>query len=162
MIYQIIIILAIATLVVILGRRLRKLNKGEQVKPIFSPIFEKASQTRPDSKISEADRLFEGKKFRRAEALYVKEAAANPDNPKIYNRLGAIYLELGEYRDAREAFEQAVKLDPTVAFRHANLGVSHLKLGNRNKAIECFEEAKRLEPDNEKYQDLIKEAKEKS
>lgn len=44
-----------------------------------------------------------------------------PDDVDAYNRLGRAYLELGQYRQAREAYENAVKLDPYNAIASRNI-----------------------------------------
>jgi tetratricopeptide (TPR) repeat protein len=51
-----------------------------------------------------------------------------PDDVDAYNRLGRAYIELGEYAQAREAYEKALKVDPynTIATKNLNR-LSHLK-----------------------------------
>ena len=51
-----------------------------------------------------------------------------PEDVDAYNRLGRAYLELGEYSQAREAYRQAVELDPYNAIAKKNLQrLSYLK-----------------------------------
>jgi|WetSurMetagenome_2_1015567.scaffolds.fasta_scaffold86299_2 hypothetical protein len=55
-----------------------------------------------------------------------------PDDIDAYNRLGRAYMELGEYSQAREAYEKAIKLDPynTIAQKNLNrLSLLHGKAG---------------------------------
>ncbi len=40
------------------------------------------------------------------------QIAQNPKNPQLYEKLGKIYLELGEIDDARQSFMQALEFDP--------------------------------------------------
>ena len=51
-----------------------------------------------------------------------------PTDVDAYNRLGRAYMELGEYSQAREAYQQAIGLDPynTIAQKNINR-LSHLK-----------------------------------
>ena len=44
-----------------------------------------------------------------------------PDDVDAYNRLGRAYLELGQYKKARHAYESAVKLDPFNAIASRNI-----------------------------------------
>jgi tetratricopeptide (TPR) repeat protein len=44
-----------------------------------------------------------------------------PEDVDAYNRLGRAYLELGQYQRAREAYENAVRLDPYNAIASRNI-----------------------------------------
>src|SRR5919197_1446526 len=44
-----------------------------------------------------------------------------PNDVDTYNRLGKALLELGRYADAREAYENAARLDPTSTIAQKNL-----------------------------------------
>jgi tetratricopeptide (TPR) repeat protein len=44
-----------------------------------------------------------------------------PEDVDAYNRLGRAYLELGQYKQARAAYESAVKLDPYNAIASRNI-----------------------------------------
>jgi len=108
--------------------------------------------------IAQADDAFDRKDFTDAEELYVKAAAQDPDNDKIYNRLGAIYLENKNYYDAKDAFLQTVKLDDTNPSHHINLGLAYLGLKDYYKAEQAFQDALKLDPKNKKYQNLLEKA----
>ena len=88
--------------------------------------------------VSQADDAFERKDFEKAESLYIKAVSQDPDNAKIYSRLGAIYLEQKNYYDAKDAFLQATKIDPDTASRHVNLGLAYLGLKDFFKASSAF------------------------
>jgi len=50
-----------------------------------------------------------------------------PDDVDTYNRLGRAYMELGEYFQAREAYEKAIELDPYNVIAKKNLDrLAHL------------------------------------
>lgn len=108
--------------------------------------------------IAQADDAFDRKAFEDAEELYVKAAAQDPDNDKIYNRLGAIYLENENFYDAKEAFLQTVKLDDTNASHHVNLGLAYMGLKDYYKAEQAFRDALDLDPKNKKYQNLLEKS----
>ncbi|MFC1918415.1 tetratricopeptide repeat protein [Chloroflexota bacterium] len=53
-----------------------------------------------------------------------------PDDVDTYNRLGRAYMELGEYLQAREAYEKALELDPYNIIARKNINrLSHLGEG---------------------------------
>lgn len=155
MIWNLIIIIAVVIIFVILARRIplaRQYQKNEtsDVSTEEMTIF---------GLISNADEAFGKKKFKKAEELYIKAAAQDPDNSKIYTRLGAIYLEQENYYDAKEAFMQSVKLDEDKASHHVNLGLAYMGLKDFYKAENAFSNALKLDPKNKKYQDLFDKAK---
>jgi len=49
--------------------------------------------------------------------------------------LGVAYGGLGLYRDAIEAFKQAIRIDPDYADAHHGLGQAYLIIGNKNSAL---------------------------
>ena len=108
--------------------------------------------------IAQADDAFDRKAFADAEELYVKAAAQDPNNDKIYSRLGAIYLEQENFYDAKEAFLQTVRLDDSSASHHVNLGLAYLGLKDYYKAEQAFRDALDLDPKNKKYQNLLEKA----
>jgi tetratricopeptide (TPR) repeat protein len=61
--------------------------------------------------------------------------------------LGMTLLELGKPTEAKERFEQALRIDPGYASAHNNLGVALLTMGRFPDAIDQCEEALRLQPD---------------
>lgn len=85
--------------------------------------------------IHDEDRLLRLKQQRSKEAIDLamqarwKEAAtANkeiiheyPEDVDAYNRLGRAFMELGQYPQARDAYQHAVKLDPYNAIANRNL-----------------------------------------
>lgn len=101
-----------------------------------------------------ADRAFSQKLWDEAEKYYIKSAVVSPKDPRIYSRLGVIYLEKKNYRDAKEALMTALAQDDTVATRHYNLAIAYSGLGDRKKAIISLGRALELGPGNEKYKRL--------
>ncbi|MBI2263497.1 tetratricopeptide repeat protein [Candidatus Berkelbacteria bacterium] len=145
------LILAAGGLFLLLARRL----------PLAWPAL-KDKETDTEKKesgfLSEAEKLFKTGAFNEAEEIYLKIAAAEPTNARIYNRLGIIYLEQKNYNDAVSAFQQAIKIDPEVALRHVNLGLAYLGLKKYTLAKKALERAVAIEPKNKKYQQLFKES----
>ncbi len=140
----------------------------EQAKSVAEPILtETAPKNEPIPSFrskaknlnQEADDLFAIKDYRKAEKLYLKLATEDPTNPKIYSRLGIIYLEQKNYEDARDAFQQAIKFEPGVASRHFNLAISYLNLGSPAKAMHSLEQALKYDPANRKYRKMLDDVK---
>lgn len=154
MIWNFIIIGAVVLALLVL---IRKIPLAKKMQNQESPeISEKEMTT--FGLIAQADDAFDRKAFVDAEELYVKAAAQDPDNDKIYNRLGAIYLEQENFYDAKEAFLQTVKLDDKSASHHVNLGLAYLGLKDYFKAEKAFADALKLDPKNAKYQGFLEKA----
>jgi tetratricopeptide (TPR) repeat protein len=105
--------------------------------------------------IARADDAFKRKDFKTAETYYLKAAVKDPDNAKIYNRLGVIYLQMKNYKDAVEAFRGALKYDDRVACRHYNIALAYLGKRDYRSAEKGLKEAIRLDPTNEKYRKTL-------
>jgi hypothetical protein len=65
-----------------------------------------------------------------------------------WNGLGVAYEKLGRYREAIEAFLEALRLKPDYALAFYNLGVAYGEMGRQQEAIEAFRKALRLDPDD--------------
>jgi tetratricopeptide (TPR) repeat protein len=104
--------------------------------------------------LREGDDYLKSSKLKEAERAYLRGVAKNPKNPRLYNRLGAIYLKQRNYRDAVEAFEAARDFDGTKASRHYNVALAAWQLGNLSKARDAIKQAILLDPQSAKYQDL--------
>ena len=153
MIWNLAIVAVVVVILIIITRRLpdarEKFNEEREVTPGEMSIY---------GQIAKADEAFEKRDYTQAENLYVKAAASDPDNPKIYSRLGAIYLEKKNYYDAKDAFYHAAKLEPDLASRHINLGLAFMGLKDYFKAVEAFKKALELDKKNKKYQSLYDKA----
>ena len=153
MLWNLLIILAVVVILVLIARRLpdarRKLQETRQVSNEEMSLY---------GLIAQADDYFDSRNYEKAESLYVKAASEDPDNPKIYSRLGAIYLEQKNFYDAKDAFRHAAKVEPDMASRHVNLGLAFMGLKDYFKAIESFQNALDLDPKNKKYQRLLERA----
>jgi len=107
----------------------------------------------------QANDAFEAKDYRKAEELYIKAASQDPNNVKVYNHLGIIYLEQANYYDAKDAFLQAIKLERDIPSYYVNLGLAYMGLKDYFKACQVFQKALQLEPKNKKYEGLFERAK---
>lgn len=62
--------------------------------------------------VIQAKKFFKKKDFSQAEDLLIKAIQNNPKNIEAYRIIGEIYLEKGNLKDAKEVFEQILKIDP--------------------------------------------------
>ena len=65
--------------------------------------------------------------------------------------LGMCYRELGRYREALEAYKQAVRIMPENSDNHYDLGTTYRALGFYEEALEAQKQAIKLMPDNGLY-----------
>lgn len=181
MIFQILIIVALAGIFIILMRRFPETSpKGTNAlrlrltipKISFKfPAFKLPTLKLPklrlakfkkdvvpvvqeEDPLSQAELAFINKDFDLAEKMYIKAATLQPRDARIYARLGVIYLHQKNYKDARDALLTSLKFDPNVASRHYNLGLVYQGMGNSKKALAEVKQALSLDPSNEKYETL--------
>jgi len=93
-----------------------------------------------------------GAKLNAESALALEQIMSDLDralqlNPRMavahYNR-GTIFMQLGAYADAIDAFTRAVEIDPTLGAAWFNRGFVHYSLGNRDAAIADISRAGQL------------------
>jgi Flp pilus assembly protein TadD len=72
---------------------------------------------------------------------------AEPGSDLAWFGLGNAYENLGRYREASEAFREAVRLKPDEVGNWYNLGHIYGELGCHHEAIEAYRSALRLKPD---------------
>jgi tetratricopeptide (TPR) repeat protein len=71
----------------------------------------------------------------------------SPDDPLFYFSRGTGFDQSKMYREAIDAYEQSLKIDPDFADAYINLGVDYYELGKYEKAIDAFKQAIRIKPD---------------
>lgn len=98
----------------------------EERKMLAEKQYEIGAAELNSGKLSEAYAAFE-----RARALY-------PDDARLYNGLGVIYLEQKQYQNAIVAFQKALQLDPELVHAHNNLGTTYAQLRRWDDAIHEF------------------------
>ena len=163
MIYEIIIVLAILIIFIILARKMPSTREAVKTNKIVSEPMKpsvKVETIKPlKNLIDQAESFFQQGKFTEAEELYIKLAAQDPEDSKIYNRLGIIYLEQKNYIDAKDAFKEALKHGGGKAARYYNLALACLGLQELRSALEAIEESVKLDKENIKYQQLYEQIK---
>jgi tetratricopeptide (TPR) repeat protein len=99
-----------------------KANQLDEAFALFEEIQTKAPQlTGP--LLNQALIHIQKQQYKEADVLLQKAVATNSKNPFSYNLQGFVYRQLGQFKKAREAYEQALALSPNYAKAHFNLGV---------------------------------------
>lgn len=88
----------------------------------------------------------QGEDLDEAMALYELAARMAPKYPTIPFRVGQLHASRGRYEQAKEAFLQAIRLDPSSAAAHRDLAQMLMKLDNLPGAVKHLERAARLAP----------------
>ena len=87
---------------------------------------------------------FSQKRYRAALAYYAREAERSED-PNPWHGLGATHETLGDNAEAREAYEQALAMDPDYAPAHGALAAWHEREGDFRTALAHAEQALTLD-----------------
>lgn len=103
------------------------------------------------------DTLLKAGKFQQAEQFFLKAAANHPGDPKIYARLGLLYLQQKNHSDAIESLKVATKLDRYNPSRHYNLALAYWGNKDVQRAIMSVREAISLDPVTPKYRQLLEQ-----
>ncbi|MFA5009973.1 MAG: tetratricopeptide repeat protein [Patescibacteria group bacterium] len=88
-----------------------------------------------------ADEHFEKGELKKAENLYLKILGKEPDDAGLYNKLGLIYLQSKNFKDARSALKQALKLEPENDTFYNNLGLLYYEMESYDGAIDAYEKS---------------------
>ena len=109
------------------------------------------------SHYEEGDLLFKEGRLEDAERFFLMAATRAPKDPRVYSKLGLIYLELKNFTDAIEAMKVAVKLDRYNPSRHYNLALSYWGNKDSQRSIVAIREAISLDPVTPRYRQLLDE-----
>ncbi|MEE8359850.1 MAG: tetratricopeptide repeat protein [Candidatus Omnitrophota bacterium] len=79
--------------------------------------------------------------------FYIKTLEYVKDSPEVYNNLGVIYGERGEYDEAIPLFKKSVETDPDYGDSYFNLGKAYNDTGKKKEAISYYEKAIEVFPE---------------
>ena len=103
-----------------------------------------------------ADHLAGRGQFEMAQTLHLRIAEAAPRSAAAWNNLGNFYRIWSKPDQACDAFERAIKVDPTFSPAHCNLGNALKDRGQIDQAIASFRRAVELTPsDPQIYSNLV-------
>jgi predicted TPR repeat methyltransferase len=90
-------------------------------------------------------------RFKDAVASYDRALAIRPDFPEARDNrqyaLGMIYFHSGQFEQAQQVLDEAVRLNPRLLDGLCIRGIALMRLGRRQEAIACFERALAAKPD---------------
>jgi tetratricopeptide (TPR) repeat protein len=86
-------------------------------------------------------------------SAFEKASQLNPNNSMLWNKLGTVLIEIGNYTDAITAFDKAAKLDDEFADAFYNKGLALAALGKNNsskynEAITAYDKAIGIDSSN--------------
>lgn len=79
-------------------------------------------------------------------SLWADTIRKAPDDSRVYNEIGAAYIDQNKFDEAVEEFKAALKLHPDNPMSRHNLGFVYYKQGRFEEAIQEFKAALRLRP----------------
>ncbi|HUD21154.1 MAG TPA: tetratricopeptide repeat protein [Candidatus Saccharimonadales bacterium] len=109
------------------------------------------------SRFEEGEQYMRDGKLVETEQFFLRLAANHPNDPKIYARLGLLYLNQKNYSDAIESLKVAVKLDKYNPSRHYNLALAYFGNNDTQRSIAAVREAISLDPVTPKYRSLLEQ-----
>ena len=89
----------------------------------------------------QADDFFEAGDLKKAERTYLKVLSQEPDDAGVYNKLGLVYLQDKNYKDAKASLKQALKLEPDNDTFYNNLGLLFYEMEKYEDAIEAYQKS---------------------
>jgi len=116
------------------------------------------ASTRMHSLAREADKLVKEEKYADAEKKYIEALSIEQKNPKLYEKLGRLYMRNKNYEQARDTLRFASRLSPNDASVVASLGEVAFARAEFSDAITYFQHAVSLRPRSPRYLDFLLEA----
>jgi Tfp pilus assembly protein PilF len=105
--------------------------------------------------VVEGNRLWAEQQFEPAESRYRQAIAESPESPTAHRQLAALLLAQGRNRDAIEAYQTAITLDPGNAGLFAALAVAYVHEGSFSAARAMCQQALQLDPEVAGAQSLL-------
>lgn len=93
---------------------------------------------------AEAKEAFIAGNYAMAETLFAQLLLQNSRNPEIYQMLGTIYYDKGQFNKAIRAFQRALEIDPTYTDASVGLSIILNDLGRYDEGKKVFNDAKKL------------------
>ncbi len=95
-------------------------------------------------KVKDREELAKNREF--AKRDYIRAIELNYPRPEIFNNLGALYIDEGNYQEAIVSLNQALQLRPTYFMAILNRAVAKSKQGKMGDALTDFSAAEQLNP----------------
>ena len=98
--------------------------------------------------LEDADKAYRSEEFGDAVRQLTELSLERPDDPEVFDRLGAARYRSEDWEGAARAFDQAARLrgdDPDALF---NAGNAHYRAGRLERAVERYQSALERDPDH--------------
>ena len=92
--------------------------------------------------------LFKSKQYAEVEKKALSYIKSFPENPALYNLIGASQNYLGKYNEAIIFFKKTCDLQPNIAENFVNVGTALKDVGKDYEAINYFEKSLSIDPNN--------------
>ncbi|MDO8675320.1 MAG: tetratricopeptide repeat protein [Candidatus Omnitrophota bacterium] len=145
----------VLVLIIFIGINVRR-NLDWRTSIIF---YEKLVKTAPDSYrvINNLGMEYANKGIHdKAETIYLKAIALNPENPVAYHNIAGTYRDTGRTALALENFKKAIALDPRFIFSYRSLAQLYFQLGNWEEAKKYLEVVARSDPEDQSVQQALR------
>jgi tetratricopeptide (TPR) repeat protein len=122
---------------------------------VTPPSLGRTGPPSPDATIQDleqrGDALRAEKSYLDALDYYRAALAKEPNNARLFNKVGITELQMARFPEARKDFERAIKNDREFADAQNNLGVIYYLQKKYGKAIGRYEVAIKLRPDSASF-----------
>jgi tetratricopeptide (TPR) repeat protein len=102
---------------------------------------------RVEELIAEAKEFFLDREFEKAQKALLSASIIEPKNPDVLRGLGVASLELGDYKRAKNFYENLLSIKPNDDLGFGSLANTLHKLGEDEEAIKNHQKAIELDPD---------------
>lgn len=92
-----------------------------------------------------ANIMIESERYGLAHPLLVRCAQMEPDKAVVWNNLGFLHSEAGNFVDAEKVLMKCVSIDPNYALGWNSLSNVYVRLGEPEKAVRCADKAMELD-----------------
>ena len=85
------------------------------------------------------------KRYEKAEKSLLQATTIQPGDPVGQTHLGLVYRHLGKFKEAKQAYDQALKSDPKYSFAHLNAGILYdIYLNDLARALNHYQQYQAL------------------
>jgi Tfp pilus assembly protein PilF len=123
-----------------LGRLAFRMGMREQAEALFRHFLARHND-HAEGANNLACAIREQQRFDEAIAVLKPAILATPENAMLWNTMGTIVAEQGDYGTAKVFFEEALQLEPDFPKARYNLGNVGLMLGDAEMALSCCDAA---------------------
>jgi tetratricopeptide (TPR) repeat protein len=112
-------------------------------------VLERRANPSPlDGHLRHAQVYLEEGEYNRALVELEEAMSLQPENPRVYQNLGDLYVRRGMLADAEKAFQKAILLEPRFTRAYDSLADVYLRRGDLERVIVAMRQATAISPKN--------------